>query len=418
MTVPPQPPPGPEPTADRADRAAAPSRDPGVTLAQNVMHFGRVLRRAGVPIGSGQIAAAVAALSHIDIGHRDEFYWALASVLVTDHRHHELFDEAFRLFFRDPGGIDAALAALLPKIEMPARKPPTSRRVSEALHPQGPDRRERERKREVEVEYDAALTYSDEEILRHKDFAELSADELSQAKQLIARMSLSVREIPTRRFRPDPRGRRVDLRRTLQATIRRGQDAIWLERSAMRTRPPVIVTLCDISGSMERYSELLLHFLHALTSARDRVHSFVFGTRLSNVSRYLRQRDIDRALADIGHKVEDWASGTRIGTCLTRFNRDWSRRVLGQGATVLLISDGLDRDAGDGLEAAMARLHRSCRQLIWLNPLLRYPGFAPKARGIRAMLPHVDEFRPVHNLASLAQLAAALSGPASGGARG
>lgn len=385
----------------------------GGTLAANVMHFGRVLRRAGLPVGTGEIADALRALERIDLASRDEFYWALAAVLVRDRRHHDIFAHAFRLFWRDPGGMDAALAALLPTVQRPDRKPATPRRVHEALHPG----RQQRRPPEPRVELDAALTCSVDEHLRSKDFAEMSADELRRARAIIARMRLPVRDLPTRRFRPDPRGSRVDLRATLRATVRAGADAIPLRRRSLRTRPPVLVALCDISGSMERYSEILLHFLHALTSARDRVHSFVFGTRLTNVTRYLRNRDIDVALAEIGRKVQDWASGTRIGTCVETFNRHWSRRVLGQGAVVLLITDGLDRDSDADLGHEMERLHKSCRRLIWLNPLLRYAGFEPRAHGVRAMLPHVDDFRPVHDLRSLETLAAALSAPAHRPAR-
>ncbi|WP_428261351.1 vWA domain-containing protein [Haliangium sp.] len=376
-------------------------------LAQNVMHFARILRRAGLPVGSGQIVDALRALAHIDLGRREEFYWALAAVLVTDHHHHELFDEAFRLFWRDPDGMSTALAMFLPRLEVPGHKPKTSRRVAEALRPNRPRPRQGPREQQ-EIEFDAALSFSAEERLRHKDFAEMSAEELARAKQLIRRLRLPVRDLPTRRFGPDPRGAKIDLRATFRAAARTGSDLMPLRRRSPRTRPPTLVALCDISGSMERYAEILLHFLHALTSARDRVHSFVFGTRLTNVTRHLRRRDIDRALADIGQKVEDWAGGTRIGVCIDRFNRDWSRRVLGQGAVVVLITDGLDREDGHGLDAAMERLHKSCRRLIWLNPLLRYAGFEPRARGIRAMLPHVDDFRPVHDLDSLATLAAAL----------
>jgi hypothetical protein len=199
------------------------------------------------------------------------------------------------------------------------------------------------------------------------------------------------------------------MRATLRASLRSGPDSIPLRRREKRRRHPPLVILCDISGSMSRYSRMLLHFMHAVTNDRDRVHTFLFGTRLTNVTRHLKQRDIDVALERVGEAVGDWAGGTRIGTCLGEFNRLWSRRVLSQGAIVLFISDGLDRDAGEGLDHEMERLHKSCRRLVWLNPLLRYEGFEPRSLGMRAIMPHVDEFRPVHNLESLAALADALS---------
>jgi hypothetical protein len=236
----------------------------------------------------------------------------------------------------------------------------------------------------------------------------MSADEIARARALIRRMQLPIRAVPTRRFRPEPRGRRVDLRRTLRQSLRGGGAMIDLARKRRVRRHPPLVILCDISGSMERYSRMLLHFMHAVTNDRDRVHCFVFGTRLTNISRQLRQRDVDLALAKVGERVLDWSGGTRIGHCLHAFNRVWSRRVLAQGAVVLLITDGLDRDAGAGLEREIERLHKSCRRLIWLNPLLRYEGYAPIATGSRAIIKHVDDFRPVHNLESLAQLTEAL----------
>ncbi|ACY17203.1 vWA domain-containing protein [Haliangium ochraceum] len=393
--------------ADSADAADAAEVGPG-TLADNVMHFARVLRRAGLPVGSDLVRDALCALGRIDLGRREDLYWALATTLLRDHSHHELFHQAFRLFFRDPRGMESALAALLPQVQRPLRKPPAARRVHEALHPR---RRAPIKPLESRLELDAAHTYSAEERLRSKDFAEMSADELRAIKRRIARMELPLRELRTRRYRPDPGGPRIDPRATLRAATRAGTELMPLRRRRLRTRPPSVVALCDISGSMERYSEVLLHFLHALTGARERVHAFVFGTRLSNISRQLRHRDIDVALTEIGQRVQDWASGTRIGVCLEEFHRDWTRRVLGQDALLLLITDGLDRDSSVDLGALMERLHRSCRRLMWLNPLLRYHAFEPRARGIRAMLPHVDDFCPVHDLRSLEELCAALEQP-------
>ena len=237
----------------------------------------------------------------------------------------------------------------------------------------------------------------------------MSADELAQARRELARLRLPIMDVATRRHDPSPRGARVDLRRTLRWSLRGGGDSIDLARRKVRRRHPPLVILCDISGSMSRYSRMLLIFMHAITNDRDRVHSFLFGTRLTNVTRYLRHRDIDLALEKIGTMVKDWSGGTRIGHCLQEFNRVWSRRVLGQGAVVVLITDGLDRDAGEGLAVEMERLHKSCRRLIWLNPLLRYDQYAPITAGAKAMIRHVDDFRTVHNLESLRDLADVLS---------
>ena len=237
----------------------------------------------------------------------------------------------------------------------------------------------------------------------------MSAEEMSKAKTAISRMRLPIHEIPTRRFQRSQHPVRIDMRATLRAALRSGGSVIPLQYRKRRRRPPPLVILCDISGSMGRYTRMLLHFMHAITNDRDRVSTFLFGTRLTNVTRHLRNKDIDVAVNKCTETVEDWSGGTRIGDSLRDFNRFWSRRVLGQGAVLLLISDGLDRDAGRGLDIEMERLHKSCRRLIWLNPLLRFDGFEPKSQGIRAIMPHVDEFRPVHNLESLTELIEALN---------
>jgi len=237
----------------------------------------------------------------------------------------------------------------------------------------------------------------------------MSAAEIAEVTRAIAQMKLPQAELRTRRFKPDARGQRLDLRRTLRGSLRTGGEIVKFQRLGRIDKPAPIVALLDISGSMTDYTRLFLQFLHAITDARKRVSVFLFGTRLTNVTRALRARDPDEALAACSSSVEDWAGGTRIAISLHNFNNLWGRRVLGQGATVLLISDGLEREADSRLEFEMDRLHRSCRRLIWLNPLLRFEGFEAKAQGIKMMLPHVDEFRPVHNLKSMGGLIAALS---------
>ncbi|MFC7331987.1 vWA domain-containing protein [Rhodocista pekingensis] len=382
----------------------APSR-----LLDNLMHFGRALRAAGLPVGPGQVLRAVEAVEAVGLGDRRDFYWALHAVFVTRRDQRELFDQAFHLFWRNPQILERMLDLLLPTVrtELRPQGPDLSRRVADAFG--RPDAEEPPRDAADEVSIDATLTFSAEERLQTLDFEKMSAAEVAAAKQAIARMRLPLPEVRTRRSEPARAGRRADLRATLRRSLRTGGALVEIARRRPRTRHPPLVVLCDISGSMGPYSRMLLHFLHAVTNDRDRVHCFLFGTRLSNITRHLRTRDVDLALEKVGRTVQDWSGGTRIGPCLHEFNRVWSRRVLGQGALVLLITDGLDRDAAEGLSAEMERLHRSCRRLIWLNPLLRWEGFAPKSSGVRAMLPHVDDFRPVHNLRSLSQLAAVLA---------
>lgn len=395
-----------------ADGEAAASGPKGGRLPENIMHFARALRVAGLPVGPGKTLDAIRAVETAGLRHRKDFYWTLHSVFVNRRDQKELFDQAFHIFWRDPQLLEKMMSLLLPEVRPDidgseeAQRKKTMRRIAEALAPQS--RREAQDDGEQEIEIDATLTVSDEERLQTRDFEDMTNTEMEEARRAMARMRLPLMSVKTRRFQPKRNGRRVDMRRSFRAIMKSGGDAMPLERRARVERHPPLVVLCDISGSMERYSRMMLHFMHAMTSDRDRVHSFLFGTRLSNITRHLRHRDIDVALERIGEQVQDWSGGTRIGATLEEFNRFWSRRVLGQGAVVLMITDGLDRDAGDGLELEMERLHKSCRRLIWLNPLLRFEGFEPKARGIRAILPHVDDFRPVHNLESLSQLAEAL----------
>jgi uncharacterized protein with von Willebrand factor type A (vWA) domain len=371
-------------------------------LLANLMHFARTLRAAGLPVGPGKVIDAVAAVEAVGISDRRDFYWTLHAVLVNRADQRVLFDQAFHVFWRNPELLKKMLGLVLPQlnIEMPQDEGTEMlRRLAEALHPNQPARDSGE----TELEIDAAMTSSDREELHAMDFEKMSLEELARAKAAIARMRLPIHDIPTRRYARDPRGARADMRATLRAALRSG-GLIELKRKSQRRRPPPLVVLCDISGSMSRYSRVFLHFMHSITNDRDRVHTFVFGTRLTNITRYLRFRDVDIALDRVAEAVADWSGGTRIGNSVREFNRFWSRRVLGQGAVVLLITDGLDRDAGTGLAHQMDRLHRSCRQLIWLNPLLRYEGFEPRSLGMKAMLPYVDEFRPVHNLESLETL--------------
>lgn len=389
------------------DGAAEPPGEQG-RLAHNVVHFGRVLRAAGLPVGPGKVIDATRAVEAAGIASREDFYWTLHSVFVNRRDQREIFDQAFHVFWRNPRILERMMSLLLPtaRTDGEAEYDQPSRRLLDALFP---GRGEGEDDEEVgEIVGDAAGTYSRREILQSMDFESMSADEIAEAKAVIARMRLPIAPAPTRRFAPDSRGPRIDTRATLRSALRSGADVIPLKRSARRRRHPPLVALCDVSGSMSRYSRMLLHFLHAVTNDRDRVSTFVFGTRLTNITRYLRHRDVDAALEKVAGSVEDWSGGTRIGHCVKAFNVRWSRRVLGQGALVLLISDGLDRDSGEGLETEIEHLHKSCRRLIWLNPLLRYDGFEPKSLGVRAILPHVDEFRAVHNLRSLRDVARAL----------
>jgi uncharacterized protein with von Willebrand factor type A (vWA) domain len=377
----------------------------GGHIAANVVAFARVLRSAGLPLGPGAVLDGLAALRLVGVEDRAAVYSALQSVFITRHEHAAVFAQVFDLFFRASPNKMRLVDENHAGIPTLAKSAAAMRRAQEALNPEEGPSREREDETIEMVE----LAVSDREQLQRKDFAQMSAAEIAAAEEEIKRLSLPIAEIVTRRAIVDPRGRRLDLRRTLRASLRTGGDIVDLQRLGRKRKPPPIVALLDISGSMNEYTRLFLHFLHAVTDARKRVSTFLFGTRLTNVTRSLRARDPDDALAACSATVLDWSGGTRIATSLHTFNRLWSRRVLGQGAVVLLISDGLERDVDQRLAFEMDRLHRSCRKLIWLNPLLRFDRFEAKAQGIRMMLPHVDELRPIHNLSSMTELVDALS---------
>ncbi|MRX31671.1 VWA domain-containing protein [Aminobacter sp. MDW-2] len=383
-------------------------------IADNIVYFARALRKAGMRVGPASVMDAIEAVLAAGIGSRDDFYWTLHAVLVSRHEDHATFDEAFRLFWKSRELIEKMLAMFSPVApdRREKQKPRAAEnRVSQAMfeghHNSQPPR-------EIpEIEVDARFTVSGNEMLRGKDFAQMTASEMSDARREIAALRLPFDTVRTRRFKPDPHGGTVDPRAMMRAAARTGGQLILPKFRSVREVHPPLVVLADISGSMSQYTRIFLHFLHALAEKRRRVHTFVFGTRLTNLTRQMRHRDPDAALADCSAAVKDWSGGTRIGDTLGEFNRLWSRRVLGQGAVVLLITDGLERDDVSGLSEEMERLKKSCRRLIWLNPLLRFEGFEARARGVRAMLPYVDEFRPVHNLNALGDLCASLGAPAS-----
>jgi uncharacterized protein with von Willebrand factor type A (vWA) domain len=378
-------------------------------LAENVLHFVRVLRAAGLDLGPAKVLDALGAVQAAGIDSREDFRAALAAVLVSRREHIEIFDQAFDLFWRHPRLVEKMIAAMLPRVHSRAGTPPPpaipERLAAALLGEAGRQAPPPER----EIELDAAFTFSPREVLQKKDFATMGAEELAQVRAMLARLELPLPRITMRRTKPAHRGHAVDLRATMRGTMGAAGTAAPLRLRARRREVPPLVVLCDISGSMDRYARMLLHFLHAITNDRHRVHVLVFGTRLTNITRHLKHRDVDVALARVAEAVADWAGGTRIGASLAVFNRRWSRRLLGQNAVVLLISDGLDADAGAGLDFEMERLAKSCARLVWLNPLLRYDRFEAKPAGIRAMLPHVDDFLPVHNLQSLTELARAFT---------
>lgn len=394
------------------DPAASPHSPVTGRFADNIVHFARVLRRAGLKVGPGAVADAIQSVSAIGIGSREEFYTALSCNFVKRHEDLAVFNEAFQLFWR-PREYEKKLIQMLSRMtpDLGERQKPkaAAARVSDSMTPVR-GRKELERE---EIEIDSRFTVSEREVLRRKDFAQMTAKEIAEARQELGRMVLPADEVRTRRYRPTTHVARFDPRATFRSALRTGGDLVLPKWRLPKTIHPPLVVIADISGSMSQYTRIFLHFMHVLTERRGRVHTFLFGTRLTNVTRAMRHKDPDEAIMLCSENVRDWSGGTRIGETLKTFNRLWARRVLSQGAIVLLITDGLERDDPELLAQETGRLHRSCRRLIWLNPLLRFDGFEARARGVRAMLPHVDELRSVHNLESIGDLVDALSGARS-----
>ena len=385
-------------------------------LADNVMHFARVLRAAGMRVGTDRVALSLQALQMAGLTSRRDFQATLAACLIDRAEHRMLFDQAFHIFWRDPDLLGRAMAMLLPRADAKpglVPPPPENRRLADALFPHAPPPKHKsEAEPEQEIEADARLTWSERELLRQRDFETMTTAEWAEAKRALQKMQPFFEALPTRRQMPSPRGR-IDWRASLRAQGR--SEAAPLKRQTPRLKVAPLIVLADISGSMSRYSRTLLHMAHGLSNPVQRrlapkVSSFVFGTRLTPINRLMTQRDPDLAVAAVSRAVADWSGGTRLAACLHQFNKHWSRRVLSSDATVLLITDGLEQgDAPGQLAFEAQRLRLACRRLIWLNPLLRFDGFEPKAAGVRALLPEVTMHLPAHNLASLEHLIELLS---------
>jgi uncharacterized protein len=389
-----------------------PGADSAGMLAQNIVHFARVLRTAGLPLGPTAAIDALEAVTAVGLHRREDFYFALSAVMVRRHEQQYLFDEAFRWFWQDPTTIGRQLHELMRLLgglrSVPSNRPPPPQRLAQAMFPHMPQRAAMHDK-PPEISIDSTDTASAREMLQQKDFASMTPDELQASRRMIAGLRLPLPRLPGRRSRPALQGTKVDLRATMKQMMREAGGIVDLRYRSVVQRTPTLIVLCDISRSMERYTRMLLHFMHALTNDRDRVHTFLFGTRLTNISRSLRHRDVDVALGKVTQQVRDWSGGTRIGACLKEFNQRWARRLTGQGAVVLFISDGLESEMPDDLGRQMEALKLASRSLVWLNPLLRFDRFEARPAGIRAMLPHVDLFLPVHNLNSLESLGHTLS---------
>ncbi|REJ74895.1 MAG: VWA domain-containing protein [Acidobacteria bacterium] len=376
-----------------------------MSLLQNAVLFARLLRVGGLDAGPDQLSDWLRALTHVDLRSKQQVKSAASALLVSRREDLDWFDAAFELFWqaRDPRELEGLELGLLVQRQVERRRQAALTGLQASTPPPGQDSRDDQDEQRV-------AAWSDREQLRHKDFAELDAEELEQVRRMMRRMRWDLETRRSRRLTAARRGEVLDLRRSLRRNLAHGGELIELKRRRRKRRRRPLVLLCDVSGSMEAYSRLLLEFVYAISHSRflrrsqARVEAFAFGTRLTRLTAELRGSNVDDALRAATRRVEDWGGGTRTGEALHTFNREWARRVLSGGAVVLLISDGWDRGDIDLLGREIALLHRLSHRLVWLNPLLGSPTYEPLTRGMQAALPHVDDFLPVHDLHSLEQL--------------
>lgn len=376
------------------------------TFTDHIIGFSRALRRLGFNVSPDHITAALQAVQAVGISRKDDVRAALKSTLVHNREELELFDQAFQLFWKAPSQIPDMMKWLLQTTNIPNTVDNKGyNRVQDALQEKAlPPPPEPGKTSEAEVKIEEIVTYSPSEILRKKDFASFTNDEIAAAKRYMETLKWNVPPFASRRMKAALRGHAFDIRKTTQSGLRHGGEFIHLSRKGNRYKMRPLVVLCDISGSMERYARMLLHFMYAVVQNQRQVESFVFGTRLTRITQYLKHKDIDEALDIVSKHVFDWSGGTKIGESIKAFNYEWLRRTLRSSSIVLIISDGWDRGDTDVLHKEMGRLYRSCHRLIWLNPLMGFDGYEPLTLGMQAALPFVHELLPVHNLHSLEQL--------------
>jgi uncharacterized protein with von Willebrand factor type A (vWA) domain len=368
-------------------------------LLNNLTLFARVLRPLGIEVTMGQILTLVEAAQSVGLQDREDWKAAARAVLVSHREHLSLFDRAFDLFWnsgvlKPPQSLD--LGRLLRRILQQSPQPLNL--------PAAPEEEGSSHNADEVPILEKRQAWSAGEILRHKDFATLSPEEKRAVEALIRHHPWKIEPRRTRRRIHATKGPYLDLRRSLRRSLRHGGELLHLECLKKREKPRRLVVLCDISGSMEAYARIFLQFIYTLGVSTDRLEAFVFATRLTRITRQLELRNVDDALQQAANQIVDWGGGTRIGESLKRFNYEWGRRVLGRGAVVVVLSDGWDRGDVDLLEHETARLKRNSDRLMWLNPLLGSPGYQPLTRGIRRLLPLIDDFMPIHNLKSLEQL--------------
>jgi len=374
-------------------------------LADNIAGFGRALRRAGLRVDAARIALAQEAAQLVGLERKDDLGAAMEAVLVSREQERIVFRELFDAYFRDPAVAHKLLAQMLPSAQ--GRKEPAKRpRVSEALSPQ---KHSLARRPEHQVEFDAAMTASEQARLKHADFNALTASEFHLVERLARDIALPVPQFEQRRMRPGMRGQRLHWSRTLRQAGRTGGELLVLRRMQRRRAPLPLLVLVDVSGSMERYARLLLAFLHAATRAHRRRDVFAFGTHLTDLTPAFRLADTDAMLAAASAAIDDFAGGTRLGASLATLREQHARRLVGRRTLVLVISDGLDTGEPEDLARELDWLTHRCRRLLWLNPLLRFEGYAPLARGAAVLHSHAHAMLAVHNLEKLQDLARSLA---------
>ena len=375
-------------------------------FTDHIIAFCRALRRLGFSISPDHITSALEAVQAVGVARKEDVRSALKATLVHNREELELFNHAFALFWKAPSQIPEMMKWLLQNTHIPNSVDSKGyNRVQDALHaPPDPPRSNQGDEATAEVEIDQIITYSPSEVLRKKDFAAFSNEEIAEARRYMETLEWPVPPFASRRMHPALRGKALDIRKTTKAGLQHGGEFLKLSKKGPRHKMRPLVILCDISGSMERYARMLLHFMYSVVQNQRRVESFVFGTRLTRITQYLKYKDIDEALYTVSKHVFDWSGGTKIGESIKDFNYTWLRRTVRSSSIVLIISDGWDRGDTEVLHTEMNRLHKSCHRLIWLNPLMGFEGYEPLTLGMQAALPFVDDLLPVHNLHSLEQL--------------
>ena len=372
-------------------------------LLENILRFIRLLRNSGIKIGNQSSIDALNSIKILKIGNRNEFYWALHSNLIYRNEDTEIFDQCFHLFWQNPKILQQMFNLLLPQIG--TQKAPTTnkkqlKRISDNIQKQNKDVNIEKKE---EIIFDSQMSWSNKSALNTKDFEMMSLEEIHQAEKEIKKFLIKSKTQISRRWKKNDQSTKISTKYTIKKSVKNNGIIHLAFKERIKKFRPVVI-LIDISGSMESYSRMMLFLSHILIQQYKDIEVFTFGTKLTRITNFLKNKDVDLSLDKVGKFVNDWAAGTKITSSIKDFNFNWSRRLLTQNQTLLLITDGLERDDSQNLDFEINRLSLFANNIIWLNPLLRYKKFEPKVNSIKTILRHVDKHVPIHNLNSIKNL--------------